>query len=165
MASLVNPLSARPRASLETVSTSASATLMHLWLLGRPGVKLSSEELGEALGLSHNTVDKVRQELAGAGLVKFEQDSIVDPYRYTALRGGRFKGWQAKRLELPEAVRALGPTAGAVYLYLAGKPGVTRAQLGEALGVHYQSVVRVLEGLEPYLETAEKNPIKYRLRD
>ena len=152
------------RASLKIMSLGAPATLLYLWLLPRAPATANTETLADTLGVSFNTVIEARRELVAAGLLRAERDSVLEALRHDAVRNDRFPNWQPKKVKFPEEVRAMSPAAKALYLYVAGRPGVTRSQLAEDLGLSYDTVLRSTNKLTPWLETEGANPMHYRLR-
>ena len=152
------------RASLKSMSLGAPATLLYLWLLPRVGATQATDTLADALGLSRKTVIEARQALVAAGLLRVERDSVLEALSHNPIRKDTFPNWKAKKVKLPEEVRAMSPAAKALYLYLAGRPGVTRSQLAADLNLNYDTVLRSTNKLTPWLETEGANPMHYRLR-
>ena len=143
---------------------SAAAHLLNLWLLPRSGTALSTQQLAEDLSISVNTVTAARNDLIAAGLLETEREGILETIRHSPKRGDVYPGWRSKKRALPDEVKELSPTAKAAYLYVAGKPGVTRNELVEVLDSTYKTVFGATKQLAPFLVAEGKNPAHYSVR-
>lgn len=152
------------RASLKFMKLSAPATLLYLWLLPRSRAAETTVELAEKLGLSPKTIVEARQELVAAGLLRAERESVLEALSHYPLRKDLFPNWKPKRVKLPEDLLRMSPATKALYLYVAGRPGVTRSQIAADLDMNYDTVLRATNKLEPWLETEGANPIRYQMK-